>query len=175
MRGVTEALLFFARSKGDQMDDTMPIISVKEVCEDLVSEYEIQANEKNLSLKLICRNNIMARMSETHLIIVVRNLLQNALNNTEAGGVLMVINENCLSISDTGRGIEGDSIEKIFDLCYHSPESSGSGLGLYLVMNICNFYGLDLNLDSKLNKGSTFHVRFPEIYFQGVKPVIEQA
>ena len=78
------------------------------------------------------------------------------------GEVKVTLFEKGFSVKDTGCGIAADEIQQITKLKYHRTDSQGTGLGLYLVKNICNTYGIKLEIESALGKGSEFIVKFPE-------------
>jgi len=162
MRGVIDSLLFFARSTVVTSDKTIPRIQVSAVFQDTLEEYKTRAAEKNLSLKLKSNSHVMVRMPEGHLTIILGNLVQNAINNTDNGEICVTVSDEWFSVEDTGRGINGDDIDHIIERCYHSPDSSGCGIGLHLVMNICNNYGLKLDIESSVGNGSKFVVELPE-------------
>ena len=67
-----------------------------------------------------------------------------------------------LSVSDTGTGIADDIKEKIFDPFFTTKhEGEGTGMGLSVVHGIVKDAGGAIHLESKLGKGSTFHVYLP--------------
>jgi PAS domain S-box-containing protein len=68
----------------------------------------------------------------------------------------------CLSISDTGKGMDDKLIEKIFDPFFTTKEvGKGTGMGLSVVHGIIkNMHGT-IKVYSKLNKGTEFHVYLP--------------
>ncbi len=69
-----------------------------------------------------------------------------------------------LSISDTGTGLTPELIEKIFDPYFTTKEvGKGSGMGLALVQGIIKRHGGFVKVNSKIGKGSTFNVFFPQI------------
>ena len=133
-----------------------------EVFSDVMKTYEAHAADRQLTLKYKCKSRIKARISENHLEIILGNLIRNAIDNTDEGEVKVTLHENGFSVADTGYGIEANEINEIFKLNYHSPDSQGCGLGLYLVKNICDIYGLKLEIKSTVGKGSEFFVLFPE-------------
>ncbi|MBT3204735.1 MAG: HAMP domain-containing histidine kinase [Gammaproteobacteria bacterium] len=162
MRGVIESLLYFARSTVITSDKTIPRIQVSAVFQDILQEYKTRAAEKHLSLKLKSNSHVMVRMPEGHLTIILGNLVQNAINNTDNGEICVTVSDDWFSVEDTGRGIDEGDIDHIIERCYHSPDSPGCGLGLHLVMNICNNYGLKLEIESSVGSGSKFVVKLPE-------------
>ena len=101
-------------------------------------------------------------MSASHIEIILGNLIRNAIANTVAGEVKVTLFENGFSVKDTGRGIESDEIKLIAQRDHRGQDSSGFGLGLYLVEKLCDIYGLKLEVESTVGSGSEFMVYFPE-------------
>jgi signal transduction histidine kinase len=67
-----------------------------------------------------------------------------------------------LSVSDTGCGIEVDTITKIFDAFFTTkPVGVGIGLGLSMTQGIVERHNGFLSVKSKVNKGTTFELYFP--------------
>ena len=68
----------------------------------------------------------------------------------------------CLSISDSGTGIEPEARDRIFDPFYTTKEvGKGSGLGLAMVYGILKSSGGYINVDSEVEQGTTFELFFP--------------
>ncbi len=162
MEKVIGALLFFARNTDDLFEKTLPKINLHEAFPIILQQYEERASGKNLSLTLQIDSNVSVRMAESHLEIVLGNLIQNAIANTSTGEVKVIVKESEFSVEDTGHGIQPDEIDLIVNRNYHSQDSMGHGLGLYLVVNICNIYNLKLNIDSTVGQGSKFTVCFSD-------------
>jgi signal transduction histidine kinase len=112
----------------------------------------------------------------TRLEQVVSNLLTNAAKYTDAGGRISVrlrreeaggLPWAVLHVSDTGRGIAPDMLDKVFDMFVQvSPSidrsSGGLGIGLTLVKRLVGMHGGTVSAHSAgLGKGSEFVVRLP--------------
>jgi len=75
--------------------------------------------------------------------------------------------EACIEVSDDGRGIAPESLERVFDLFYQADASmdrtsGGLGIGLTLVQRLAALHGGSVEARSAgLGKGATFVVRFP--------------
>jgi signal transduction histidine kinase len=162
MAKVIESLLLFIRNTRDAFEETMPEISLKPMFKDIMREYRQEATSKGIKLILKCKAEVRIRMSENHLEIIVGNLIRNALANTDQGEIQVSIGSNYFSVKDSGRGIEASKIENIVQLNYRDKNSLGHGVGLYLVTNICQYYGLKLNIKSKLGQGSEFLISFSD-------------
>ncbi|RLA02870.1 MAG: hypothetical protein DRQ47_06170, partial [Gammaproteobacteria bacterium] len=122
---------------------------------------------------------IYAMPNEVHQIII--NLLVNARHAMPDGGKLLVnIKEKqpnqpaagkssdpvsgyiCLTVHDTGEGIEPASLERIFDPFFTTKDiGQGSGLGLSVVQGIVEQHNGVIEVESELGKGASFHVFFP--------------
>jgi CheY-like chemotaxis protein/anti-sigma regulatory factor (Ser/Thr protein kinase) len=67
-----------------------------------------------------------------------------------------------VTVSDTGRGIARDIIDKVFDPYFTTKEKGkGTGLGLSVVHGIVKAHGGAIKVDSEVGKGTTFQVFFP--------------
>lgn len=98
---------------------------------------------------------------------MILNLVSNALDALPNGGELKIIlqlaeeNKIQLLAKDNGIGIDADSLEKIFSPFYTNKEADkGTGLGLYIVQNICKNHNAEVKCESKLNEGTTFIITF---------------
>lgn len=97
---------------------------------------------------------------------VFSNLTINALAAMKNGGKLSIVAKNkidkiIVSISDTGKGIPEEEIDKIFEP-FFTTKDEGTGLGLSLVHKIIDSYDGTIQVSSKLNEGTTFTVELPK-------------
>jgi signal transduction histidine kinase len=105
------------------------------------------------------------------LLTVFGNLLSNAIRYTNAGGTVCVstgIREDnvCVVVQDTGIGMSADTRARIFDKFFRAPEArsmeaKGLGLGLSLVHQMVQAHGGLIEVESEVEKGSTFSVLLP--------------
>jgi len=96
---------------------------------------------------------------------VFNNLVSNALQEMGEGGVLGIRltaddKDLLVSVSDTGRGISADNLNKIFEP-FFTTKPKGTGFGLSVVLRIVKTYGGKIFVESTEGKGATFHVRLP--------------
>lgn len=98
-----------------------------------------------------------------HLLV---NLMLNALQAVGThNGRLGVVTERkgrraSIRISDNGRGMSADTIERVFEPFY-STTADGFGLGLYSCRKIAEEHGWHLLVESEVGKGSTFRIEIP--------------
>lgn len=100
---------------------------------------------------------------------VLVNLLSNAVEAMPKGGVVSVLTRNlagkravALEVRDTGAGIREEDLSKIFDPFFTTKgEGKGVGLGLAVVYGIVRSHGGDIEVDSRVDEGTTFRVTLP--------------
>ncbi len=102
---------------------------------------------------------------------ILGNLFSNAVKYTPAGGRVQISLEaedgHCtLRVSDTGIGIPPESMPNLFKEYYRAPNAKeatrhGTGLGLALVQQLVRKYDGRINVESRLDEGTTFEVVLP--------------
>jgi signal transduction histidine kinase len=101
---------------------------------------------------------------------VLQNLIHNAINyrGAEAPWIKITARKNDdaveIEVADNGLGIPPDIKDKVFNMFYRGhPDSSGSGLGLFIVKNAVDKLQGHISFDSKLNIGTCFKVTLPHL------------
>lgn len=140
----------------------------RQLCE-CILQFEEAWDEKEIELEIELEERAMIKADESLLELVWNNLLSNAVKFTEPGGRVTVkqssdVNSVKISVSDTGCGMDRDSIKHIFDKFYQGDTShskEGNGLGLALVKRILELSDGEIQVFSEPGKGSTFLVSLP--------------
>ena len=93
------------------------------------------------------------------------NLFNNAVDATPGTGEVRVVVTSSEThvharVSDTGRGIPKQAVDKIFEPFFTTKEK-GTGLGLAIVFNIVHKHGGEIAVQSEEGKGTTFALAFP--------------
>lgn len=139
-------------------------------CYDLV---EKEANEKHLRVSLEVPENLPHVHGDyDKLKRAVINLLSNAIKyNKEKGKIILRGEANSgkkellITVSDTGVGISGEHLKRIFEKFYRVPtysdKVSGTGLGLSVVEKIVEAHGGEITVMSEVGGGTTFVIRLP--------------
>lgn len=141
-----------------------PIV-LRNVIEDSLRLVEAQAEETNIKISLIEREDVPEISADAELLrSVFNNLFINAVQAMEAtGGNLQIIvspekNFVKTEISDTGIGISEENLAKIFEP-YFSTKETGTGLGLAIVKKILDLHHAVIEVESRQNEGTKFTVR----------------
>jgi signal transduction histidine kinase len=97
---------------------------------------------------------------------IVENLVVNALESLEDGGGRVTVSTGAaedalvLEVTDTGRGMQPDERERIFQ-DFYTTKAGGTGLGLSIVRRIVGDLGGRIAVDSTAGAGSRFTVQLP--------------
>ena len=150
------------------LKDTDLVELVGEVCR----RAEPLAAELELMLRFVCSmERHVCAAAPRELERLLYHLLSNAFKFTPAGGTVTVELKTAgkqvlLSVEDTGRGIEPDRLETLFDRCLHEslmdPRPHGLGLGLALCRAIAQGHGGSIMAQSREGRGSRFTVSLPD-------------
>jgi two-component system NtrC family sensor kinase len=95
------------------------------------------------------------------------NLTLNAIETTEPGGKITINSRFAskadmveITVSDTGKGISEEDVDRIFEPFYTTGES-GTGLGLAITHGIIEQHGGTIEVESKMGQGTSFLIRLP--------------
>ena len=119
--------------------------------------------KKNFEEGLPAVNGDLHQLQEVFL-----NLLINAYQSMPKGGVIKITTSSfndssaLIQISDTGLGISAEHLKDIF-MPFFSTKNEGKGLGLSICHNIIKNHNGSIELESQLNRGSTFIIKLPFI------------
>jgi len=160
MNGNVEGILMLARKQPVNSRSTQTFLSplVQAVIEDL-SDAE-PTNRTRLSVQTNQINHKV--VGDPSLIqMLLRNLLQNALEHTQ-GNVTLIQNEQSLQITDEGPGLpEGVQLQLGQNTVRLPKYANESGLGLFIVTLICERLGWRIEIDEQWKKGTRIHLHFP--------------
>lgn len=144
---------------------------LKALIENCVKIFEHQLVEKNLSLALDidpAAKDIMVDPFKVEQMLI--NLLDNAVKYTEKGGISLSLGlrqgKAVFTIEDTGIGIPGDDLSRIFERFYvvdksRSKRLGGTGLGLSIVKHIIMLHKGKIDVQSTLGVGTRVIVTLP--------------
>lgn len=126
----------------------------------------VEATERpgNVELAIICPPSLPLALADASQIrIVLGNLIRNAIEAMPEGGRLTLTVERVdpyldISVSDTGRGIESEVIQRVMEPFY-STKARGIGLGLPMAKAIVEKNEGRLFVESEAGKGATFTIR----------------
>jgi len=148
-----------SRESGDIRD---MIISTVQVC-------ELKANDKNITINVLCDENLSYNLNIPLIEQAVVNLLDNAIKYSEKNSKIDIqakleANNLMISIKDYGTGIPKEHLSRLFERFYRvdkarSRKMGGTGLGLAIVKHIVQAHEGSVNVESFPGKGSNFIIK----------------
>jgi len=164
IRKLVDRLLKFARHAPPKLE----AISINEAIESvlpLLSYHKLPVSnidiEKDLSDNLPLIKGDLNQLQEVFV-----NLFINAYQSMSEGGKLSIKTSNFMGrfaeirIGDTGRGIAPQNLKNVF-MPFFSTKKDGTGLGLPICFNIIKSHGGSIDVESQVDKGTTFIIRLP--------------
>lgn len=153
MTHMVQQLLTLSRVQHHNVQLTKQMIDVYQVMIDAISDIEFSAHEKQIEIELRGDEGIAIEANPQLLNILFRNLLDNAIKYTPAGGRVSIAlgrekQKVWLSIEDSGPGVADEDYERITQRFYRCVETAqaaeGSGLGLSIVQRIMRLHDADI-------------------------------
>jgi signal transduction histidine kinase len=146
------------------------VIDVIKEIEYMMREFKTQSEEKGIKLKLIIDSvNAHILADEYTFRQIIQNLIDNGIKYTKEGYVEIRVFDGTkkliITIKDTGIGMSGDYLKKIFEPFSQEDigqkrEFEGNGLGLALVKKYVELNKAEIKVDSRKEVGSTFTITF---------------
>ncbi|MFL5766461.1 MAG: ATP-binding protein [Actinomycetota bacterium] len=146
-------------------------VRLDEIAREETGRFRPAAEQAGLTFEVDIAPTDPVRGSARDLSLLVRNLVDNAIRSTHAGGsvrvsAISVKGETLLEVADTGIGIPSRDLSRIFERFYRvdrarSRDTGGTGLGLAIVRHVAENHGGSVRVESELGLGTTFEVRLP--------------
>ena len=145
--------------------------NISEMMERIKKSFRFRAGQEEKEIILSGDESIDFVCDRNWLIEAVMNIVKNALDHTEKGGLIriewkMSASSLQIAIKDNGTGIHPEDLYYIFKRFYrsrYSKDTQGIGLGLPLAKSIIEAHGGSIAADSGLGAGSAFYINFPTL------------
>ena len=173
MNELIATLLNITRIESGTIAVAPKLLAIDKLAEEVLKELSLVANSKaiNLSLELSGKGNTSVKTDALLASEVLTNLVSNALKYTPENGSVKVIvrpraNDVMVSVHDTGWGIPKHAQSQVFSKFFRAHnivkrETTGTGLGLYLVKGLLDQLGGRIWFTSEEGVGTTFHFTLP--------------
>jgi len=165
-------LFELSKLETEQVEPTIEPFPIAELIQDVVMQYEPQAEEQCVDLRAELPERHARATADIGLVErALSNLIDNAIHYTPEGGQVRVWAENeeqevRVAVTDTGPGIPEDELPHIFERFYRVDKSrdrdkGGAGLGLAIAKTILELHDRTLEVESVVGTGTTFRFRLP--------------
>jgi heavy metal sensor kinase len=164
MKAVVERLLALARAEAGAAQDRVVDLQLDEVVDRVVDDLAPLAESRHVTVRVDAAPTVV-RGDPDRLVEAVTNVVANAIQyNVDRGRVDVVLTHRSgaaeLSVSDTGIGISGDDLPRVFDPFFRadparSRDAGGAGLGLAVTRSIIERHGGSVACRSQPAVGTT--------------------
>ena len=164
-------ILDLSKIESGKMEIAPEFMSIKSLLFSIKENMQTISSQKDVELTLSVADNLpRVETDEARLYQVFTNIISNAIKFTEKGSVDIEVNYNTenviIDVKDTGIGISKDVLPHIFDEFKQADGSSsrqfdGTGLGLAIGKKMMEILGGNIDVKSKLGKGSVFTITLP--------------
>jgi len=174
IRLVSDLLQLARADAGQQVLAQLEVVDMRTVVASVEDTVSVIAPEQIETRFVLPQQPIWTYADADRLKQVLLNLTNNAIKATQAGGKVTVTlrsssTDAIIRVMDTGIGIAPADQQRIFDRFFRIERSrtrsrlygGGTGLGLAIALTIIKAHGGGIDLESELNKGSTFTVKIP--------------
>lgn len=173
LAGMVNDLATLSRAeRGKLVVEIQPIDTI-ELIQKLEKTYARDAERKNLTISAKLPEKLPPLLSsELYVREILQNFITNAIKYTEEGDVTISAEADPKGIrfhvSDTGIGISKQDKDQVFDKFFRSDDyrtrkNNGTGLGLYVTLKLARLIHAEIEVQSELNKGSTFSIFIPNL------------
>ena len=174
--GIVNDILDFSKIDAGKVEVKKQPVDLSQLCRQTLDMFK--CNEHDNEMDFLVDENFPNYVLTDFIKIrqIVLNLLGNAFKFTEEGLVSLSLSckevglgndevEVCLSVSDTGIGIDSKNLSSLFQ-DFHQVNSSitreygGTGLGLWITKKLVHLLDGDINVKSELGEGTCFECKF---------------
>jgi PAS domain S-box-containing protein len=146
-------------------------IKVKDITSNIFDVYQNVALEKGINISFSVDDSLTIIGDKNQIEFVIRNLVNNAIKFTHKNGFVSLTAKSLpdrlveISVSDSGVGISDEYKRELFSISKKQSTDGtagekGTGLGLMLSYEFMKLNGGQIEIESSLGKGTTFHTKF---------------
>ena len=162
---MSQEILEFARGSKISLDPVQ--ISLGSFLKSIHKLNIDRMTKHGCSFRLKLNNDVQVNLDVNKMQRVLQNILNNAIEAsvefreiTLEGGLVEGIPQ--IIVRDRGKGMDDDSLNKIFKPFFSKGKSGGTGLGMAIVKNIVEGHNASITVASQISKGSEFVIKFKE-------------
>ncbi|MBP9989140.1 MAG: HAMP domain-containing histidine kinase [Ruminococcus sp.] len=155
--------LSYIRLESEQNDLVIREYSLDELIRETVRKYAPQFIAKKIKLNYIPTDKKVIT-DKKWFSCILEQYISNAIKYTNSGSIMITVEGETLSVTDTGVGIAKEDLPRIFEKGYTGnngrTDAKSSGLGLYLSAKAAKLICVDLSAESISGNGSRFNITF---------------
>jgi len=158
-----QELLEFSRGKASYQ---IMKIDISQLISEILQLFEKEMETKGIRLERSLGPELYVKIDPQKTKRAIINIINNAKESMEEGGTLTITTEGkgeriFIKIKDTGKGMDIETIAHLFEPFFTKGKTKGTGLGAAITKKIIEEEGGKIDVESVLNKGTTFTIIFP--------------
>ncbi|PZR05143.1 MAG: hypothetical protein DI539_25160, partial [Flavobacterium psychrophilum] len=168
---MADNLITWARIQMNDIERSPQLIPVKEIVASICEVYKDVASNKGINIVCDVGDSLTIFGDKNQIEFVIRNLVNNAIKFTSKDGFVSLLAKSMpdgrveISVSDSGIGISDEMKDKLFSIGKKQSNEGtagekGTGLGLMLSYEFIKLNDGQIDVESSIGKGTTFHTKF---------------
>lgn len=163
-----DEVLYYVRSENPEKDFIINEVNLKDVVKKVIIKNKDDLLENNIDIKSNVKN-IKVNTDSKWLEFIINQLISNCIKYKSDNSIIEI---DCylendrvyLTIYDNGIGISSEDVSRVFEKSFTGKNGRNSvkstGMGLYIVNNLCNKLGHKISIESEINNYTKVIIEF---------------
>ncbi len=152
-------LLALARDK-EKLRSSAEVIDLMQVLPDIIDSHRPLCEGKQLIIQNGLTQAMPIEAPAQLLRVAIGNLIRNAVENSDKGIIRIYAEGHTLVIDDPGHGMSAEEMSALYTRIARSGSKGFGGIGIELILKICQHYGWDLQFKSEPDQGTKAMLTF---------------
>jgi signal transduction histidine kinase len=158
MENIIETLLWLSRE--DTAIEQNQVFAVVSIVRETIEQNRYLLVDKPVEIELISENIPQLSIPAPIFQIMLTNLIRNAIQHTATGKISVLVQDDRVSVSDTGAGMDPEELKLVTQLHLRGDRYEGFGLGLSIVKRLCDRLEWQLKIESQRGRGTMAQLIF---------------
>src|SRR5699024_3887057 len=169
--------LDYEKIRPNQVSLQLERIDLFDLYELVKDQLQATAEEKENNIQINVPQGMEIVADYDRMLQIILNIVKNSIQFTEKGDIILTGSESetesVLTLSDTGQGMDRETIENIWERFYKAGISRTTnaygefGLGLSIVKELVHIHGGSIEVSSEKGQGTTFTITLPKVNLPG--------
>jgi signal transduction histidine kinase len=159
---MTESILYYARTKSLEKDTIIRTFSVSDVIESSVKSQMTILIAAGISIEV--KGDSIVSSDDKALGFIINQLLINSAKYCPGCHIKIAADNNIITYEDDGIGIPSNELARVTERGFTGTNGrrigNSTGMGLYIVKELCKHLGITLSITSEVNRFTSFHLTF---------------
>ncbi|MES2823392.1 MAG: two-component regulator propeller domain-containing protein [Pseudomonadota bacterium] len=172
LANIVNDILEFSQLANNELVFPLSEVELRPLAARILLELNDRIHDKSLVVFNKIPENIFVFSNEHRLSQIIHHIIDNAIKFTREGSITITHTQDndfdSINVTDTGIGISAENISTIFTAFQQTEGSAkraagGAGLGLSVIQKMVELHKGDIQVESVIDLGTTFHIRLPRI------------